>query len=135
MNWITNPAKRLSFFLYLIALHSFSVGLGLILHPDYLMSFAGYDKITEPFFPVQGGIFHIIMAVCYFLGAYDLIKHRCLVIFAIFIKTFATLFLFTYYIFVDQVWMILFSGFTDGFMALFLYLAFISYNKTISNGS
>lgn len=132
MNILKYPEKRLIVLLNLVALHSFIVGIGLIIHPASLMEFAGYKPITEPFFPVQGGVFHVIMAVGYYLCTRDLIKHRCLVVFAVIIKSFATVFLFLYFFFVVQIWMIFVSGIGDGLMALFIYLAHQSYERSLT---
>ncbi len=132
MNVLAHPEKRLVILLNLVALHSLFVGIGLIIHPAFLMAYAGYGPISEHFFPVQGGVFHVIMAVGYYLGARNPVKYRCLVIFAIFIKAFATVFLFSFFLFVNQIWMVLVSGIGDGLMALFIYLAFISYEKSLT---
>jgi len=124
MDILRDPVKRLEWLLYLVSFHSFFVGLALIAHPAPVMIFFGYSPITEHFFPVQGGVFHIIMAVGYYLGARDMKKHSCLIVFAIIIKAFATVFLFTYFIFFDPIYMILLSGIGDGLMALLVYWAF-----------
>jgi hypothetical protein len=131
MKMLVHPEKRLVVLLNIIALHSLIVGIGLIFHPSSLMEFAGYKTITEHFFPVQGGVFHVLMAVGYYLGGRDLIKHRCLVVFAVIIKAFATVFLFSYFIFVEPIWMVFISGIGDGLMALFIYLAFKKYEESV----
>jgi len=121
---LQNPLKRLEWLLYLVAIHSLFVGIALIIHPASVIAFFGYAPITEHFFPVQGGIFHVIMAIGYTFGARDMKKHRCLIVFAIIIKTFATIFLIIYFVFVDHILMVLLSGFADGLMAILIYFAF-----------
>ncbi|HGY57214.1 MAG TPA: hypothetical protein ENK44_16010 [Caldithrix abyssi] len=118
--------RRLQWLLYLMAIHSFGVGIGLILQPESLMRLLGFPEITQPFFPAQGGIFHLIMAAAYFLAGRDRNKYNILITFSIFVKTTATLFLFTFYIFIEAVPLIILSAVGDGMMALLLYLFYRS---------
>lgn len=129
MDILSNPAKRLSLLLWLIAVHSFGVGLGLMIHPQSLLTMVGFNALSEPFFPTQGGIFHIIMAVGYAIGARDVAKNQLIINFAIFVKTVATIFLFGYFFVIQPIWVVLLSGLGDGAMAIVLYLA----NRTFVN--
>lgn len=116
--------KLLSVFLYLVALHSFIVGLCLILLPDSVFQFLGFTQTFDRFFSTQGGVFHIAMSFAYAMGAYNPIKYKQLVIFSIFVKFIATIFLFTYYIFISNQWLIILSGFSDLIMGLTTLLMF-----------
>ena len=122
--------KRLQWLLYLMALHSFAVGVGLIVQIKPLMQFMGFPTIAQPFFPAQGGIFHVIMAVAYFLAGNNRQKYECLITFSIFVKSCATLFLFTYFFAFQAIPLILLSGAGDGLMALLLFLLYRSDIRT-----
>lgn len=112
--------QALSIFLWLIALHSFAVGIGLIVMPGSFMEQMGYGSCTERFFRTQGGVFHIAMAVGYALAARNAKKFECLVIFSILVKLLATVFLFSYALFVKSLAVIALSGLFDLFMGLVL---------------
>lgn len=107
--------------LQLIALHSFMVGVGLMLMPTNLMDYLGFNECTERFFPTQGGVFHIVMAIGYLMAASKSSKYECMIIFSIIVKMCATIFLLVYYIFIAQTWMILFSGITDCLMGIIIW--------------
>lgn len=116
--------KLLSVFLWLVAIHSFFVGIGLIVLPTSLFEFLGFEPTFDRFFSTQGGVFHIAMAVCYAMAAYDLIKYKQLIIFSIIVKFIATVFLLSYYLLISSQWMIIFSCVTDfimGLLILYLY--------------
>lgn len=132
MEIIKNPRRRLSIILVLVAIHSISVGVGLIIRPAELMQLFGFGKCYERFFPTQGGVFHIVMAVGYLMAAYNVDKYRCLAIFSIIVKIMATVFLFTYFIAVEQILLVLLSGIGDCLMGSIIYLALASYLKSYS---
>ncbi len=113
MEIIKNPRKRLSLLLVLIAIHSFCVGVGLIIRPAELMLLFGFGTCYERFFPTQGGVFHIVMVVGYLMAAYDVDENHSMIIFSILVKIMATVFLFIYFIAVEQIWLVLMSGFSD----------------------
>ena len=130
MEIVKNPRSRLSLILILVAIHSFCVGVGLIIRPAELMQLFGFGICYERFFPTQGGVFHIVMAVGYLMAAYNVDQYRCLVIFSIIVKIMATVFLFTYFIAVEQIWLVLMSGFSDGIMGLAIYVFLLLYLKS-----
>jgi len=113
-----------------LALHSVAVGLGLIWHPAALLGQMGYAPCSEPFFPTQGGVFHIVMAVGYSLAAWDLLRFRCLVVFAIVVKVLATIFLITYWLINPSLQVILLSGLADGVMAGVLTVLYRRWSMT-----
>lgn len=127
MNKITIQLRKgryLSFFLWLVAIHSCLVGIGLIVYPSSLMEFFGYGICTERFFPSQGGVFHIAMAVGYAMAAHNLKRYECLIIFSVVVKFVATVFLFTYFIFVSSLWLVLLSGLSDFVMGLIILILY-----------
>lgn len=121
----------LRLFLYLIAAHSLIVGINLIVFPAEWMTEFGFGQISEGFFKAQGGVFHIVMAVAYSLAAWRPGEYRILIIFSIAAKLIATVFLFSYFLFINPVMMILLSGIGDLIMGLLLVFLFRKFS--ISN--
>ena len=121
------PARLLGTVLCLVALHSFLIGLALITQPVFLMKAAGFGPGGYHFFPAQGGVFHILMAVMYLTGAVDIKKYHYFIVFAIVVKAAATLFLMLYFFVVDYKWIILLSGISDFAMGLMIYMALRNY--------
>jgi hypothetical protein len=123
MSWnLSDPRTRLRIFLFLVAAHSLAVGLNLIFFPPRLMTLFGYAPIGEPFFKVQGGVFHLVMVTVYTLGAWDPHRHRSLVLLSVIAKGIATVFLVTYYVLVDPIIVVLLSGIGDALMGLVIAL-------------
>jgi len=121
------PEKLLSTILWLVALHSIAMGLALIAQPTLLMKLSGFSSECERFFPAQGGVFHILMAVAYVMGATDIEKYHYLIVFSIIVKALATLFLIIYCFAVEFKWIVLLSGIGDGVMGLIIFLALENY--------
>jgi hypothetical protein len=119
-----NP-KVIRTFLILIAIHSFAVGINLIIFPSEWMQKFGFNPITESFFKSQGGVFHIVMTVAYLLGAWKPIKYEILIIFAITAKFIATLFLMTYFFINGSTVVILLSAISDFLMGTILWYLFL----------
>jgi len=112
--------KLLKIFLILVAIHSCCVGLGLMIIPlDYYDLFGFYDY-SGNFFKIQAGVFHIVMSGAYVLAARDPVRNQVLILFSIFAKMIATVFLISYAVFIDMVWMVLASGIFDFLMGLVL---------------
>ena len=116
-----NHDKILRIILKLVALHSLLVGIGLIFMPSNLIAYLGFNPCTERFFPTQGGVFHIIMAVAYLMGSSKSNKYECMIIFSIIVKLSATIFLLIYFIFITQTWMIIFSCISDCLMGIVIW--------------
>lgn len=129
MDVFKNASHRLMVILWLVALHSAGVGVGLILHPDWLMLRTGYLPINEPFFIVQGGVFHLLMAIAYSMAARDLVRNRGLTLFSIIVKSAAALFLILYWLLAARIAVVLFSGIVDGLMALVIAMAYVSWRR------
>jgi len=117
--------KILSVFLWLVAVHSFLVGIGLIVLPSSAFEFLGFNPTFERFFSTQGGVFHIAMSVGYAMAGYEKIKYKQLIVFSIIVKFIATVFLISYFLIISSQWLILMSGISDflmGIIILYLYL-------------
>ena len=121
--------KILSLFLWLVAIHSFLVGIGLIFSPSEVFEFLGFNSTFDRFFSTQGGVFHIAMAVCYGMAAVNLVKYKQLIIFSIIVKFIATVFLLSYFLIISSQWMIIFSAISDFLMGTILLYFFHSLNK------
>ncbi len=115
--------RVLSLVLWVVALHSLLVGIGLVVRPSSLMATFGFGPCYERFFPTQGGIFHIVMAIGYGLAAKDPVQHASLILFAIIVKTIAAIYLLLYYLIIDPLWIVLFSGVIDGVMGVAILMA------------
>lgn len=135
MSYLFTAKGRFSILMWLVALHSLFVGIGLIIQIPEIMKFFGYGACKEHFFPAQGGTFHVVMAVGYALVAYDPREYKCLAIFSIFVKAAAFIFLFVYYFAYERIWSVLASGIGDGLMMLFIFLAWRFYLKSLVSGN
>lgn len=118
-----HPDKLLSMVLWLVAVHSITIGLALIAQPAVLMELAGFSSECERFFPAQGGVFHLLMAVAYLMGALDVTKYHYLIVFAILVKAVATFFLTIYCFAVEFKWVFLLSGIGDCVMGFIIFTA------------
>lgn len=113
----------LSVLLWLVALHSLIVGIGLIILPSSVFELLGFELTFDRFFSTQGGVFHIAMAVGYAMAGYNKIKFEQLIVFSIIVKFIATVFLITYFLFITSQWLVILSGISDFIMgASILYL-------------
>ena len=107
---ISHQQRMLQFmilFLWLVALHSFIVGVFLILFPPGLLNRFGFE-VTEKFFPTQAGVFHLVMAA---------------------------IFLFSYYFFVLDIGMVILSGAGDLLMGVILLILFIRSGLSQNNNT
>ncbi len=113
--------RVLRLFLLLIAVHTFGVGVVLIIAGSDIMMLFGFPELESRFFQMQGGVFHLLIAYVYWLAYRDPVRNEHLVIFIIIVKTTAAVFLFSYYFFIEQVIMVLLSGVVDAAMGAILY--------------
>jgi hypothetical protein len=100
--------------LWCTALHSLATGIGLLLQPTALLTWGGWGRIAEPFFAAQGGVFHVLMSVLYVFAAWRGREQRALLVYIVFVKITAALFLLLYYFLVTPIWLVLVSGVIDG---------------------
>ncbi len=125
----TDIQKWLPVILWLVSLHSFFVGIGLIIMPDSFMLFFGFEIPTERFFSAQGGVFHLIMSFAFAFAATDIEKHNALILLAIITKFSATIFLFIFYLLINNIWTVLFSGICDFLMGMIIFIFYLQYKK------
>ncbi len=111
-------AKLEHWLIILIGLHSFAVGLALMLAPLWVAGFFGWGEVTPPFFARQAGIFHIVLAVGYVL---EYSRHRSISL-LIMAKAVAFVFLLSVTFISGSPWVVPFSGVADGLMGLVAYL-------------
>jgi len=123
--------KLLVITLWLIALHSIGVGIGMIILPANIIKIFDIVPSEHRFFITQGGVFHIVMAVAYGMAASDLIKNDRLITFSIIVKFSATAFLLIYFIFVNQFGIVFLSGIGDFCMGLVLLVVCNKYKSEL----
>lgn len=111
-----------------MALHSLGVGVGMILLPIDWIAYFDIIPSKHRFFITQGGVFHILMALAYFIAGLDIDKNKALIIFSIIVKFSATLFLFSYFAFVNHFLIVLGSGIVDLGMGVTLLVLYNKYN-------
>ena len=120
--------KNISLFqilLYLIAAHSFFVGIALIVLPFGILSWFGFTVDPYRFFSTQGGVFHVVMTIAYILAARKPLEEKSLIIFIILAKWIAFFFLGFYFLFSEMVPVIAISAVSDGLMGLLVMVFFL----------
>jgi hypothetical protein len=130
---LEKPEVQLKLFLWLIALHSFAVGVGLILFPPAYLEIFGFYNYSYTFFQAQGGVFHIVMCVAYLMASKYMFKSPGLIYFSIIAKSIATVFLLIYFLFVEHSWMIIMSAIGDASMAIILYYLYKKFLNSTTN--
>lgn len=121
--------KAISVFLWLVAIHSFIVGVCLIVLPSSVFEFLGFNSSSERFFSTQGGVFHIIMSVCYAMGASDIKKYLALIVFSFIVKFIAAIFLLLYFIIISSQLLIILSCISDLAMGIIIYYLYSKLDK------
>jgi len=122
--------KLLTIFLYLIAMHSLLVGIALIIIPADNLGYFGFEDYQGNFFKVQGGVFHIVLSLVYAIAAKNIDKHQILVVLTIAAKFIATFFLFSFYVIIEQVWVVGVSGAGDMIMGILVWYLWRLYNRS-----
>jgi len=107
--------------LLLTSLHSLFIGIGMIVLPNNIIEIFGFTELGGRFFRTQGGVFHIVMALGYFIAGMDIANNPRFITFIILVKFCATVFLVIYYLFVDSVIVILLSGIVDFLIGLVIF--------------
>lgn len=121
---IKNYEKYLSIFLWLVAIHSISVGIGLLIIPPSFLGYFGLIDYKESFFQAQGGVFHLAVSIAYCMAAAAPRRSIQLITFIISLKLFAFVFLAIYFLFVLHSWLILLSAAADGLMGVIILMLF-----------
>lgn len=113
----------------LIALHSYAVGIVLLVLPRWAMAFAGWGRAEPLFFVRQGGAFHLVVATAYLVEHF---RHREITLLLI-AKSLATVFLVLEWRFgADPAWAVPFSAAGDAAMGC---AAFIVHRRAVAAGS
>ena len=123
MRFFKRSDKFLSTVLWLVAIHSIAMGLALITQPAILMEWSGFRSDYERFFPAQGGVFHLLMAVAYTMGAINRQKYYYLIVFSIVVKVVGMTFLLVYCFTVEFKWPLFGFGLLDGVMGATIFVA------------
>lgn len=110
--------RRLRLAVVLIALHSYAVGLALILVTGWGTRFGGFGEVTPLFFPRQAGVFHLVVATGYLL---EYFRYRG-VLLLLFAKSCAVVFLTAYWLAAPGAWAVPLSGLGDAAMGLAVLL-------------
>ena len=111
--------------IWLIALHSFIVGIMLMFFAEWAVQFAGWSGADPIFFIWQAGAFHFVLAAGY-LAEFARSRTIHLLLIA---KTTAFVFLVGGSLLHQTPWSVWFSGFADGAMALVAFLVHRAVNR------
>ncbi|MGD8329163.1 MAG: hypothetical protein PVJ49_06975 [Acidobacteriota bacterium] len=102
-------------FVWLVALHSYAVGVGLLLLPHLTLPFGGFPLPQDLFFVRQGGVFHLVVATGFLMEWH---AHRGISLMAM-TKCFATVFLCASWLLIaDPPWLVGASALQDGTLAV-----------------
>ena len=121
--------RLLVILLWLVAIHSFCVGVAMVFLPTDWISYFNITPSEHRFFITQGGVFHILMSVAYILAAKDIDKNAGLIKFSIIAKFCATIFLVAYFVFVNQFGIVFLSAIGDFCMGLLILVIYKMYLK------
>lgn len=127
---LKDPKSLFSFFMFLVTIHSLIVGIALIFSPSSIFEFFGYKRITEQFFHVQGGVFHLVMSMGYAIAALKPTRFEGVIIFSIAAKFTAVLFLTTYSIFIEFIPVVFLSGIGDLIMGILILILYKNFKKS-----
>ena len=101
---------------FLVALHSFLIGVMLIFTTSWVLDFAGWSEVSHLFFPRQSGAFHIILAAGYW---WEFQRHRTIGL-MLMAKSVAVVFLLIMSPW-KEAWSVPFSGVFDGLMLVGMF--------------
>lgn len=101
-------------FVWLVALHSYAIGVGLLLLPRVTLPLGGFALPQDLFFVHQGGVFHLVVATGYLMEWHE----RRAISFMVMTKCLATLFLGASWLLIaDPPWLVAASALQDGALA------------------
>lgn len=130
---IFKSEKKLKIFLILIALHTFLIGVALIILPADLFSIFGYNNLNEPFFAIQAGVFHIVLSIGYIVAVNEKCKERYFLQYIILIKFIAFVFLILYYLIAANIPVIILSAIIDLILGILLLMFYLKLKGVIKN--
>jgi hypothetical protein len=96
---------------FLVALHSFLIGVMLMFATGWILEFAGWGQVSHHFFPRQSGAFHVVLATGYL---WEFARYRGIGL-MVAAKATAVVFLLVISPW-KEAWSVLFSGVFDGVM-------------------
>lgn len=131
-NQIELTQKWFKIIMWLIAIHSFVVSIGLIFLPANIITLFGFEFHENNFFRAQGGVFHIVMVVVYIMAVNNINKSLDFVKLSIIAKLIGTVFLLSYFFIINPIITVLLSGVSDCLMAIIIYMFYRYFvnNKT-----
>jgi hypothetical protein len=115
----------------LIALHTYGIGMGLLVVPEWALRFGGWDTIPPLFFPRQAGVFHLVVGTGY-LVEYVRWHSVSLLLTA---KACAFVFLMGATFLTAVPWFVTFAGIVDGLMGLAALAAHLAVSRAGGPGS
>lgn len=108
-------ARKLEWWLVLlIALHTYAVGVALLVLPEWSLRFGGWETIPPLFFPRQAGVFHLVLGTGY-LVEYLRLRSISLLLIA---KACGAVFLLAATLLATVPWFVTFAGVADGLMGI-----------------
>ncbi len=108
------PARLLSAYVVLVALHSYAVGAFLVFATEWGAAFGGFGAVSPLFFASQAGIFHFVLATAYLV---EWFRYGGVVI-LLAGKATAVVFLVAMWALGTEAWSVPFSALGDGLMGL-----------------
>ncbi len=118
---LSNSSFRLSLVLWIATIQSILIGLCLIAFPASWMAALGLQVGGDRFFQVQVAAFQFVMAAAYTWAALKLFSVRELIILAILAKSIAAVFLLTYCLVVQMIWVVLAAAAIEALMAALIH--------------
>jgi hypothetical protein len=115
----------------LIALHTYGIGVGLLVVPEWALRFGGWQTIPPLFFPRQAGVFHLVLGSGY-LFEYGRLRSVWLLLTA---KACAFVFLVGATVVAAVPWFVTFAGVVDGLMGLAALAAHLAVSRVGGPGS
>jgi len=114
----------------LIALHTYGIGVALLVLPEWALRFGGWETIPPLFFPRQAGVFHLVLGTGY-LAEYLRLRSVWLMLIA---KACGSIFLLAATLLATVPWFVTFAGVVDGLMGLAVLVAHLEVNRVTTGG-
>ena len=114
-----------------VAIHSFVLGVALLVWPAWSLEFVGWDYDGSRFFPAQSGIFLLVLSGAYFAG----IRWRQFAWFLVGSKSTAVLFLLSESFYGSgPITILILSALFDGIMGAAVAVVLVTGNRASSKG-
>jgi hypothetical protein len=108
------PARLLSAYVVLVALHSYAVGAFLLFATEWGARFGGFGSVSPLFFARQAGVFHFVLATAYLV---EWFRYGGVVV-LLSAKATAVVFLLAAWALGTEAWSVPLSALADGVMGL-----------------